>query len=559
MAGYFDHIKQPDPTPIPASTNVVPLRPAGDLHPYAAAVISYELARLDALTRPWREGAGWDTTTFEVACNLLEIANSPWSGYTAAQAERDLYDHAPSDQRWGAREHERKWDSARQRVGLAVRPEPATDERFTPTVIEVAATDLAPDVETSFWDERPILQHIHDAARARMVAPWGVLGVTMARALALTPFAVQLPPIVGSAASLNFAVALVAKSGGGKGGADGVAHDAIHMPYTPEFRIGSGEAIAHCLKHRRTAKNGGGEDWNTDSHNALINISEVDKLTAQAQRQGATIMPELRAAWSGEALGHITADASRRLPVEKGQYRLALILGVQPGRAGGLLDDSDGGFPQRLIWLPAYDADAPTMDALPEWPGQITWTPPRVTGLDRTMSVCEIAAQEIREARWRANRGEGDPLDGHLLLAREKVAAALAVLDGRYDITDDDWRLAGIVVAKSNATREGIRAQLQRARDATYAASGVAEAERQVAREEAVADKRDRAVKRLCRKLIDCLTDEWTTRSTITAGWVAGRDRAYLDEALHLLVETGQLEEHTEGRRTRYRLSGGTE
>lgn len=147
--GYFDNLKQPDPTPAPPPPStggtVVELhRRHGDLHPYAAAVIRYELDRLDRLPRPWHEGAGWDTTTFEVACNLLEIANAPWSGYTPAQAEHDLYSHAPADQRWGRREHDQKLNSARQRVGAASRPEPRPDERFEPDITEVRYAELMP-------------------------------------------------------------------------------------------------------------------------------------------------------------------------------------------------------------------------------------------------------------------------------------------------------------------------------------------------------------------------------------------------------------------------------
>lgn len=528
---------------------------------YAAKAVGSELARLDDLPRPWHAGAGWDTTTFEVACNLIEIANSGW-GYTLEQAQADLLRHAPRDDVWGPHEHAAKWNSARSRVGAAGRTRAALATSVTEVdAAEFGVTSLPADAEAAFWSERPILTHIHDSARARMVAPWGVLGVTLARVIALTPWTVHLPPIVGSRASLNFAVALVAASGGGKGGADGAAHDAIRMPSIPEFRIGSGEAIAHCLKHRQPPKAGGGTEWNTDDHNALLNLPEVDKLTAQAQRQGATIMPELRAAWSGEALGHITADASRRIPVEKQQYRLSLILGVQPGRAGGLLNDSEGGFPQRLIWLPAYDRNAPPRDQLPRCPKPIDWEPPRVSEFGahgQQIEVCGVAVEEIQEARWRANRGEGDPLDGHLLLAREKVAAALGVLEGHYAITEDDWRLAGYVVRRSNAQRAAVQVELTRQASVSRHASGIAAAEREDAIAEGLADK---ALRRICPRILSRLGDHpdgWVTRKTIGSDWLASRDRKYRDEALERLIDTGQIvAEQTGENAYRYRLSGG--
>ena len=115
-------------------------RPKG-LHPYATSAVAGELARLDALPRPWAPGSYWDSTTFEVACNLVELANSGWSGYSLADAERDLFVRAPSDDRWGAREHRQKWDSARQKVGTTGRPEPGLMK--TGQVFDVAAEDIS--------------------------------------------------------------------------------------------------------------------------------------------------------------------------------------------------------------------------------------------------------------------------------------------------------------------------------------------------------------------------------------------------------------------------------
>ena len=60
-----------------------------------------------------------------MGCNLLELANSPWSGYSPEQAHADLLAHAPKDDAWGIEEHEAKWSSALSKVGDAGRPEPA--------------------------------------------------------------------------------------------------------------------------------------------------------------------------------------------------------------------------------------------------------------------------------------------------------------------------------------------------------------------------------------------------------------------------------------------------
>lgn len=139
------------------------------IHPYAAAAIGAELDRLDNLPRPWSPNSYWDQTTFDVACNLIEIANAPWSGYTVADAERDLFAHAPADTSWGRREHEKKWESALDRVGATSRPEPAPrDEWVVPdaTVLQeeflAAAVSVIdePDPATVVRERFPLLDFI---------------------------------------------------------------------------------------------------------------------------------------------------------------------------------------------------------------------------------------------------------------------------------------------------------------------------------------------------------------------------------------------------------------
>ena len=81
--------------------------------------------------------------------------------------------------------------------------------------------------EEAFWSARPELARLRDFARARRVAPWALFGVALARIVAVIPPSVVLPPLVGGHASLNLFVAVVAKSGGGKGSSESAAEDAI--------------------------------------------------------------------------------------------------------------------------------------------------------------------------------------------------------------------------------------------------------------------------------------------------------------------------------------------
>ncbi len=166
-------------------------------------------------------------------------------------------------------------------------------------------------------------------------------------------------------------------------------------------------------------------------------------------------MPILRSAWSGEQLSFAYADPTKALKVDSRAYRCALLLGVQPTKAGPLLEDADGGTPQRFLWVPVTDPDMPrTRSKAPE---PIVWDRKFPTVARYEMPVCEEAVDAIDEAHWQRSRGEGDPLDGHKLYTRLKVAAALALLDKRLEVTADDWRLAGRIMAKSDATRAGVQ------------------------------------------------------------------------------------------------------
>lgn len=92
-------------------------------HPYAAAVVEKELTRLrDAV--PGTRGR----TAFEVACNLIEMCNSPWTGVNAANVQPAFEDAALTAMALGGQfnlvEAGKAWASARHRVGGNGRPKP---------------------------------------------------------------------------------------------------------------------------------------------------------------------------------------------------------------------------------------------------------------------------------------------------------------------------------------------------------------------------------------------------------------------------------------------------
>jgi hypothetical protein len=406
------------------------------------------------------------------------------------------------------------------------------------------------DDSRDFWASRPELSRVHDFARARRAAPWSTLGVVLTRIVAAVHPVLVLPPIIGSEASLNLFVALVAPSGGGKDVAQAVAADAVHLNGEPFEMVtpGSGEGIAHAYMRRVKSDGTDGHEKNESwvkqhTTNVLFTVSEVDTLAALKSRSNSTLMPEMRMAYMGQRLGFQYVAEEKRLPVPAGSYRLCLIVGVQPLRAATLLDDADGGTPQRFVWLSAIDRGAP--DVRPAEPQRWSWTMPSTAGLDRTwnaklvLPVCGTAERAIDAAYLASRRGQGDPLDSHRLLCQEKVAAGLGLFHERAGIDEEDWQLADVVMAHSSRTRSTVEHTLRARQASENVGRGKAEGARLVAARSV--ETADGLVK-TCARVLAVLGK--------AGDWMSGRDlrrkagpgyKEWLREALDLLESTGQI------------------
>lgn len=413
-----------------------------------------------------------------------------------------------------------------------------------------------------FWSSRPELSTIHQYARARRVGPWAVLGGVLARVVASTPPSLVLPPLIGGYGSLNLFVAIVARSGGGKGTSQATASDVFQPmggePF-PDISIGSGEGIVHAYVHREQIEKGQAPEVIQHNHSVLFSVPEVDTFSAIAKRQGSTLAAEIRKVYSGEALGFQNADVTRRLHVGAHAYRAALVLGTQPARAVSLLDDADGGTPQRFLWLPALDPQAP--DVPPELPEPIRWRPPSVEIVNgwRVVEVCDTAVRLIDDNRTATLRGEGDVLDGHALFTRLKVAAALGLLDGRGSVNDSDWHLAGVIMGRSDATRTAIRDHLAEQARRSNSERARARAEGELVAEQVVSnDRMSRAIKSIGQWLEKA--PDGLTRSEIRKK-ARSAVRGYIDPALAQLLDedviVSEQIDYQGQAGTRYYLRGG--
>lgn len=530
VADFYDLFKKQEQKRPPATVTTLPVDPSRATS-YAAAALRRE-AEIVATT-----GHGSRNQTLNKA--YFNMGRHVGAGSIDLDTVRNTL--AAAARQCGLPDHEietvlREGSTSAARAGQEVPRHPTA----LPDVPAVTVLDLSKEEAGDFWDARELLSHVHAYSTARRVSPWAVLGVVLTRAVTATPYFVALPPIVGGVASLNLFVGLVGRSGSGKGAAESVAAECFDVGHITTHKTGSGEGIAHGYRKRTKDE----VVWLDDAHAVLFSVPEIDTLSALGGRQGATLMPELRSAWSGENLGFGYADPAKRLPVPAHEYRLCLVAGIQPGRAQALLEDADGGTPQRFLWLPAVDPDAP--DVPPPCPAPKVWTAPdtRPSSPFRSpshanrllMTACREAVDIIDQARLARLRGTGEALDGHGLLTRLKVAAALALTEGRLDITEGDWDLSGVIHRKSDATRAGVQRALEAANAERNEARAFAEAKRSLVVAEQVEDA---AIKRVSRRLLRKLKEAGQTPAGELRKVLASRDRPLFDEAVERLIGAG--------------------
>jgi hypothetical protein len=435
-----------------------------------------------------------------------------------------------------------------------------------------AETPTMAELEAQLWDARPMLRHLHTCARARGSAPLAVLGATLARLVATVPPQYVLPGTIGGHGSLNLFVAMVGPSGGGKGTAHAVAAHAIDLsqwrdPISGQplrkAGIGSGEGLVRQYVLRDKS----GEIKQLIA-SLLMDVPEVDTLTALSARQGATLTQKLREVYSGEDLDFSSyADQAKALRVAAHSYRASLILGVQPRRAGPLLAEADGGLPQRFLWVPVVDPTMPPPGEWPEAPEPVPGTfvgMPYQPGQRKEIGLHKTVTDDVRMAHYRRSRGDdGEELDGHRMQTRVKVAAALAVLDGHLStegVTADDWKLSSVLMAISDLTRDAVRTEMVTQAQRANVAKGRAAGEQEIAK----ANVQERAlVAETSQKVLDKLAKlhgAWMSQSDLRRSLTSGC-RQVLPVVFEKLEETGAIESETGEYRgqqvVRYRLRRG--
>jgi hypothetical protein len=431
-----------------------------------------------------------------------------------------------------------------------------TDPRFNPNIRAINGPDGhhppdGPEADPEdIWDSSDRLRHIHQQAQALLLPPWTFLGAILGIVLAATGPHVTLPARIGHKASLNLLIALVGPSGGGKTTSVAAARDYLNQQQIPIHELGTGQGVTSGY----TRTPGPKEPEPTQFNDTVLWLSdEIGSLTAHTGMKGSNLLPILKQAYSGSQLGARYAGRDNRRAVAAHRYRATFLVGVQPANAAVILDDLEGGFPQRWIWLPTHDPNVP--DEPPERPPPWAWRGSQrlnahgpVEGDEEVPLQGEYqlplfgpAQQQMVRARQQRLKLAGDPMMSHRLLSQAKVAAALALLHERARIEAWEWETAQLIMERSDLTRLACEAAIRKAKDAQLIGEASAEQKKTEYLEQQRSTRVAQWAKRTLLRKANPDDDGWVQWRVLTQA-VNGDDRMYLPAVLEKLTEVGEVE-----------------
>lgn len=342
--------------------------------------------------------------------------------------------------------------------------------------------DLPGLLPEEFWNRRDTFKHIRKAAWAEGRSADPAFYGIVARLSGMRDHRINMRTGLMGRGSLNLYAAVIGEPGDGKTtGADAAVEmtPAKNSDFRDCMPLGSGEGIAEVFmgwadedtgnrvtKATKTANVGDPEMVRVRKqvrHNAFFACDEGERLTQIAARQGSTVEETLRSAAMGGVLGQTNATEDRNRYVAKHSYSLGLLIGYQPSTVRQLLSGQGAGTPQRFFWTWAWDPKLPFERT--DNPGLLDLNP-RIH--DAGGNIDMEFPESVRELIWRERvlRNQRQlqigPFDGHRRLMTAKMAALLALLEGRFTVNEEDWELAEMAWTASCAVRDSLAEQAKR-------------------------------------------------------------------------------------------------
>ncbi len=313
-----------------------------------------------------------------------------------------------------------------------------------------------------FWSATVLLSEVRRIALSRLRTPDAVLAALLTMYATTIPMGIWLPDIVGAPAPLNLFGVIVGRSGGGKTSAMTIAADLMGSPANADIllrkQLRSGEGLI-TLVNKPGRKGKGDEPDEPPSTRVGVHVhyDEGGTLSKQSQQTASTIIPYLNTAWSGAGtVGGALRDGDSGFDASR--VRICALIGVQYGIGANLFTGEAArlGFPQRLLFLSADEHPAVQDQEMPD--EQVEIEPMGLPFLRHSDYVSHRHFVEIprhiRQEVWDWSKTRPDPLDGHLMNLRLRIASVLMLMHGAGD-TDFEpwWHLASMIQMVHNDVR----------------------------------------------------------------------------------------------------------
>ena len=407
------------------------------------------------------------------------------------------------------------------------------------------------NLSDEFWESRPWLTHIRDAAWSRGNSPDAVFGAILTRYATVIPPNYQIPAMVGTQATFDHLSVLVAESSGGKSTAMGIARELFEGPQQRkdivwDFPTPSGEGLVGAFFEmvQDTDDTGKKVLVNKKTKTAVhFSVDEALGLVEASGRQGATIGAVLCTAWSGGNPGQGNASADRkRVGMNQWSYRMAGLAAIQMSLGHRLLDDVfvQQGLSGRLVFFAAEDPEIVHWTQAPTWPGRLDLPIPPTT--PRIMEYERSIWDEVREQHWQkqTKRVQIAAIDGHLNLVKLKLAGIFALIEDRMTVTESDWTLTQHVLASHLALRTAMLATKKQYNYERSVTAATAQAHFEATKDEV---KERQLVAHLRDTIIARIPEEGVARGQLRKKVASGKTRYRFDAALAKAVEDGKVVE----------------
>jgi hypothetical protein len=318
-----------------------------------------------------------------------------------------------------------------------------------------------------FWEARPALQHIRDAAWSKITSPDAVFAGVVARYAALIPPTVTIPD-----STLDIFFVSHGPSGSGKSSAGRCAAK-LYPAQKPKYvmldqNVGSGEGLAEAFFEWRD------EDGNPCSGSKKgaekvmtkwglhFATDEGQALAASAGRMNSILIPTLCQAWMGEPIGQRLADPTKSRMIGSNKVRITAEIRIQTANGHKLFQEeyATTGLSQRMICVYAQDPRLADKNfRIPAWPGEMRLPMPDLIGNKREITYCPEIVQDLLDSRREAHNPllAVNPLDTHSGLAELKLASILALWDARTEVSLEDRHLARLVLQTHRNNRDELQ------------------------------------------------------------------------------------------------------